>query len=93
MSGIILAYLNGYLHDAMTLSIGSGFLNTYIGIGMWPIVMALMFGFNMAKPEKHGMVVLMLNLKLNLQKLQCYFREPALLSLPMLLTVVAQNLY
>ena len=24
LSGLILAYLNGYLHDAMTLSIGSG---------------------------------------------------------------------
>ena len=36
LSGLILAYLNGYLHDAMTLSIGSGVpKHTAIGIGMW----------------------------------------------------------
>ena len=33
LSGLILAYLNGYLHDAMTL--GGGGKNTAIGIGMW----------------------------------------------------------
>ena len=36
LSGFILAHLNGYLHDAMTLSIGSGIpKHTAIGIGMW----------------------------------------------------------
>ena len=36
LSGVILAGLNGYLHDAMTLSIGSGIpKHTAIGIGMW----------------------------------------------------------
>ena len=35
LSGFILAYLNGYLHDAMTLSISSGIpKHTAIGIGM-----------------------------------------------------------
>jgi uncharacterized membrane protein len=29
LSGLILAHLNGYLHDAMTLSIGSGIPKTY----------------------------------------------------------------
>jgi uncharacterized membrane protein len=29
LSGLILALLNGYLHDAMTLSIGSGCTKTY----------------------------------------------------------------
>ena len=34
LSGFIVAYLNGYLHDAMTLSIGSGIpKHTAIGIG------------------------------------------------------------
>ena len=43
LSGLILAYLNGYLHDAMTL--GGGGKNTAIGIGMWlGLYMALMFG-------------------------------------------------
>ncbi len=42
LSGLILALLNGYLHDAMTLSIGSGVpKHTAIGIGMWlGIIMA-----------------------------------------------------
>ena len=36
VSGLILAHLNGYLHDAMTLGITSGGgKNTNIGIGMW----------------------------------------------------------
>ena len=42
LSGLILAWLNGYLHDAMTLSISSGVpKHTAIGIGMWlGVVMA-----------------------------------------------------
>ena len=42
ISGLILAGLNGYLHDAMTLSIESGIpKHTAIGIGMWlGIIMA-----------------------------------------------------
>ena len=36
LSGLILALLNGYLHDAMTLSIGAGVpKHTAIGIGMF----------------------------------------------------------
>ena len=36
LSGLILAHLNGYLHDAMTLGLTSGDgQNTAIGIGMW----------------------------------------------------------
>ena len=36
LSGLILAWLNGYLHDSMTLSVGSGVpKHTAIGIGMW----------------------------------------------------------
>ena len=34
--GLILAYINGYVHDAMTLGITSGGgKSTAIGIGMW----------------------------------------------------------
>ena len=42
ITGLIVAYLNGYLHQSMTLGIGSGGgKNTAIGIGMWlGIVMA-----------------------------------------------------
>ena len=36
LTGLIVAYLNGYLHESMTLGIGSGGgKNTAIGIGMW----------------------------------------------------------
>ena len=36
VTGLIVAYLNGYVHQAMTLGIGSGGgKNTAIGIGMW----------------------------------------------------------
>ena len=35
-SGLLLAWLNGYLHDAMTLSVSSNIpKHTAIGIGMW----------------------------------------------------------
>ena len=44
VSGLILSYLNGYLHDAMTLGIGSGGgKSTAIGIGMW---LGLIMAFN-----------------------------------------------
>ena len=42
LTGFIVSYLNGYLHQAMTLGIGNGYgKNTAIGIGMWlGIIMA-----------------------------------------------------
>ena len=44
LSGLILAYLNGYVHDAMALGITSGGgRNTAIGIGMW---LGLIMAFN-----------------------------------------------
>ena len=50
LSGLILAYLNGYLHDAMTLSIGSGFQNIQLlelvcGLELlWLLMFGLLFG-------------------------------------------------
>ncbi|MEK9674881.1 MAG: hypothetical protein VW173_04860, partial [Candidatus Pelagibacter ubique] len=44
VSGLILAYLNGYVHQALSLGIGSGGgKNTAIGIGMW---LGLIMAFN-----------------------------------------------
>ena len=44
VTGLIVAYLNGYVHQAMTLGIGSGGgKNTAIGIGMW---LGLIMAFN-----------------------------------------------
>ena len=44
VTGLIVAYLNGYVHQALALGIGSGGgKNTAIGIGMW---LGLIMAFN-----------------------------------------------
>ena len=99
LSGLILAYLNGYLHDAMTLSIGSGIpKHTAIGIGMWlAIIMAFNVWFVIWPNQKRalGMVECEPDIKAKSAKTAMLFsRTNTLLSLPMLLTMVAaQNLY
>ena len=99
LSGLVLAGLNGYLHDAMTLSIGSGVpKHTAIGIGMWlGIVMAFNVWFVIWPNQKRalGIVECDPELKAKSAKTAMLFsRTNTLLSLPMLLTmVVAQNLY
>ena len=99
LSGLILAGLNGYLHDAMTLSIGSGIpKHTAIGIGMWlGIVMAFNVWFVIWPNQKRalGIVECEPDLKAKSARTAMLFsRTNTLLSLPMLLTMVAaQNLY
>ena len=99
LSGLILAGLNGYLHDAMTLSIGSGIpKHTAIGIGMWlGIIMAFNVWFVIWPNQKRalGIVECDLDLKAKSAKTAMLFsRTNTLLSLPMLLSMVAaQNLY
>ena len=99
LSGLILAGLNGYLHDAMTLSIGSGIpKHTAIGIGMWlGIVMAFNVWFVIWPNQKRalGIVESDPDSKAKSAKTAMLFsRTNTLLSLPMLLTmVIAQNLY
>ena len=99
LSGLILAHLNGYLHDAMTLSIGSGVpKHTAIGIGMWlAIIMAFNVWFVIWPNQKKalGMVECDPDQKAKSAKTAMLFsRTNTLLSLPMLLTMVAaQNLY
>ena len=99
LSGLILAGLNGYLHDAMTLSIGSGIpKHTAIGIGMWlGIIMAFNVWFVIWPNQKRalGMVECDPDLKAKSAKTAMLFsRTNTLLSIPMLLTMVAsQNLY
>ena len=99
LSGLILAHLNGYLHDAMTLSIGSGIpKHTAIGIGMWlAIIMAINVWFVIWPNQKRalGIVECDADLKAKSAKTAMLFsRTNTLLSLPMLLTMVAaQNLY
>tara|TARA_B100001175_G_scaffold130438_1_gene110812 strand:- start:30 stop:632 length:603 start_codon:yes stop_codon:yes gene_type:complete len=99
VSGLIVAYLNGYVHEAMTLGIGSGGGKyTAIGIGMW---LGLIMAFNVwfiiwpnqkkvlgiveATPEEKPSAA---------KKALIASRTNTLLSLPMLLSMVAaQNLY
>ena len=99
LSGLILALFNGYLHDAMTLSIGSGIpKNTAIGIGMWlGLIMAFNVWFVIWPNQKRalGIVECDPEIKAKSAKTAMLFsRTNTLLSLPMLLTMVAaQNLY
>ena len=99
ITGLIVAYLNGYIHEALALGIGSGGgKNTAIGIGMW---LGLIMAFNVwviiwpnqkkvlgiveASPEEKA---------ISAKKALIASRTNTLLSLPMLLCmVVAQNLY
>ena len=99
ITGLIVSYLNGYAHEAMTLGIGSGGGKyTAIGIGMW---LGLIMAFNVwfiiwpnqkkvlgiveASPEEKPAAA---------KKALIASRTNTLLSLPMLLSMVAaQNLY
>ena len=99
VSGLILAYLNGYVHQAMTLGIGTGGgRNTAIGIGMWlGLIMAFNVWFVIWPNQKRalGIVECDPDLKAKSAKTAMLFsRTNTLLSLPMLLSMVAaQNLY
>ena len=99
LSGLILAGLNGYLHDAMTFSVGSGIpKHTAIGIGMWlGLIMAFNVWFVIWPNQKRalGIVECDPDLKAKSARIAMLFsRTNTLLSLPMLLSMVAaQNLY
>ena len=99
ISGLILGYINGYIHDAMTLGIMSGGgKSTAIGIGMWlGIIMAFNVWFVIWPNQKKalGIVEVDADTKAKSARVAMLFsRTNTLLSLPMLLSmVVAQNLY
>ena len=99
LSGLILAWLNGYAHQSMTLGIGSGYgKNTAIGIGMWlGIIMAYNVWFVIWPNQKKalGMIECQPEEKARSARIAMLFsRTNTLLSLPMLLSMVAaQNLY
>ena len=99
ISGLILAGLNGYLHDAMTLSIGSGIpKHTAIGIGMWlGVIMAFNVWFVIWPNQKRALGIVECDSEVKAKSARTamlFSRTNTLLSLPMLLTMVAaQNLY
>ena len=99
VTGLIVAYLNGYVHQALSLGIGSGGgKSTAIGIGMWlGLIMAFNVWFIIWPNQKKalGMVECSPEEKPKcLKKAVIASRINTLLSLPMLLSMVmAQNLY
>ena len=99
LSGLILGYINGYLHESMTLGINSGGgKNTAIGIGMWlGLYMAFNVWFIIWPNQKKALGIVECspeNKIKSARKAMIFSRTNTLLSLPMLLTMVAaQNLY
>ena len=99
VTGLIVATLNGYVHQAMILGIGSGGgKNAAIGIGMWlGLIMAFNVWFIIWPNQKKvlGIVESEPEEKAKSAKIAMLTsRTNTLLSLPMLLSMVmAQNLY
>ena len=99
LTGFILALINGYLHDAMTLSINSGIpKHTAIGIGMWlGVIMAINVWFVIWPNQKRALGIVECDPDLKMKSAitaMLFSRTNTLLSLPMLLSMVAaQNLY
>jgi len=97
LTGLILAHLNGYLHNAMTL-------DTYdakyfmIGIGMWlGIIMAFNVWVIIWPNQKKALGIITVDAKEKAsaaKKAMLFSRTNTLLSIPMLYCMVgAQNLY
>ena len=99
VTGLIVAYLNGYVHQALALGIGSGGgKNTAIGIGMWlGLIMAFNVWFIIWPNQKKFLGIVDSSPEekvVALKKSLIASRINTLLSLPMLLSmVVSQNLY
>ena len=99
VSGLILATINGYVHDAMILGITSGGgKNTAIGIGMWlGLIMAYNVWFVIWPNQKRALGIVDCDPEKKAKSARVamlFSRTNTLLSLPMLLTMVAaQNLY
>ena len=99
LSGLILSYLSGYLHEAMTLGIGSGGgKNTATGIGMWlGLIMAFNVWFVIWPNQKKALGIIETDPETKAKSAKTamvFSRTNVLLSLPMLLSMVAaQNLY
>ncbi len=99
LTGLIVAYLNGYVHQAMTLGIGSGGGKyTAIGIGMWlGLIMAYNVWFIIWPNQKKALGIVESSPEEKAKSAKTAMitsRINTLLSLPMLLSMVmAQNLY
>jgi uncharacterized membrane protein len=99
LTGLIVATINGYIHQAMVLGITSGYgRDTAIGIGMWlGLIMAFNVWFIIWPNQKKALGIVECDPEekpKSLKKAVIASRINTLLSLPLLLTMVmAQNLY
>ena len=99
ITGLIVAYLNGYIHQAMTLGIlGGDAKSITIGIGMWlGIIMAYNVWMVIWPNQKKALGIIEVEAEEKAKSARTamlFSRTNTLLSLPMLLSMVAaQNLY
>ena len=101
LSGLVLGYLNGYIHDAMSLGAMNDFAvpkNIAIGIGMWLGIVMWFNGWFVIWPNQKkalGIVEADAGTKAASARTAMLFsRTNTLLSIPMLFSMVsAQNLY
>tara|TARA_B100000686_G_C16635335_1_gene886971 strand:+ start:128 stop:730 length:603 start_codon:yes stop_codon:yes gene_type:complete len=99
ITGLIVAYLNGYIHHALALGLmGGDSKSITIGIGMWlGIIMAYNVWMVIWPNQKKALGIIEVNAEEKAKSAKTamlFSRTNTLLSIPMLFTmVVAQNLY
>ena len=101
VTGLILGYINGYIHDAMSLGAMNDFAvpkNIAIGIGMWlGIVMWFNVWFVIWPNQKKALGIVEVDADTkaaSARTAMLFSRTNTLLSIPMLFSMVsAQNLY
>jgi len=96
VTGLITAYLNGYVHEALAFK--GGPKNLTIGIGMWlGIIMAFNVWFVIWPNQKRALGIVECDTETRTKSARTAMlisRINTILSIPMLLTmVIAQNLY
>jgi len=96
VTGLITAYLNGYVHEALAFK--GGAKNLTIGIGMWlGIIMAFNVWFVIWPNQKRALGIVECDTEIRIKSARTAMlisRINTILSIPMLLTmVIAQNLY
>ena len=100
ITGLILGYINGYLHTAMTLTLmGGGSPNElFIGIGMWlGIIMWFNVWFVIWPNQKKALGIVEADVEVkaaSARTAMLFSRTNTMLSIPMLFSmVIAQNIY
>ena len=99
VTGLIVAYLNSYIHEALSLGLmGGNPKNITIGIGMWlGIIMAYNVWMVIWPNQKKALGIIEVNAEekaKSAKKAMLFSRTNTMLSIPMLLSMVAaQNLY